>query len=62
MAVAPCPVIPKGHSSSWIIIEERHVGSAASEGRVLEHAWKCQRGRLEEVRKVRAFYFSWLRV
>lgn len=33
MAVAPCPVIPKGPSSSWvIIIEERHVGSAALEG------------------------------
>lgn len=32
MAVAPCPVIPKGHSSSWIIIEERHVGSARWRG------------------------------
>lgn len=35
MAMTPCPVIPKGHSSSWIIIEERHVGSAVLEGCVL---------------------------
>lgn len=43
MAMASCPM---GHSCSWmIIIEERHVGSAALEGRVLRHAWKCHGAR-----------------